>query len=90
MRLEAGQGVRIVDGTGRFTGPHAVEVLGPAGLEEIRDQILAVSGLLDPTIGGSSGPLLPMHVVQPYPTTWNRSSSRYGRRPEASRYSVTT
>src|SRR6266540_5267560 len=37
-----------------------------------------------------SGPLLPMQVVQPYPTRWNPSRSRYGVRPALFRYSVTT
>src|SRR5437867_10830392 len=37
-----------------------------------------------------SGPLLPMHVVQPYPTRLNPSSSRYGVNPALFRYSVTT
>src|SRR5215212_6667905 len=37
-----------------------------------------------------SGPELPMHVVQPYPTRLNPSCSRYGTRPACSRYSVTT
>src|SRR5262245_55254141 len=37
-----------------------------------------------------SGPLLPMQVVHPYPTRPNPSFSRYGSRPAARRYSVTT
>src|SRR5713226_1477153 len=37
-----------------------------------------------------SGPLLPMHVVQPYPTRLKPSFSRYGVRPALFRYSVTT
>src|SRR5690606_23706345 len=37
-----------------------------------------------------SGPLLPMQVVQPYPTTWKPRASRYGVRPAFCRYSVTT
>src|SRR3954471_14238183 len=37
-----------------------------------------------------SGPLLPMHVVQPYPTRLNPSFSRYFSRPARRRYSVTT
>src|SRR5258706_3306751 len=37
-----------------------------------------------------NGPLLPMHVVQPYPTRSNPSVLRYGDSPAASRYSVTT
>ena len=41
-------------------------------------------------ISAGSGPLLPMHVVQPYPTRLNPSSSRYSVRPARSRYSVTT
>ena len=41
-------------------------------------------------ISVGSGPLLPMHVVHPYPTKLNPSSSRYSVRPARSRYSVTT
>src|SRR5215813_12583145 len=41
-------------------------------------------------ISSGSGPLLPMQVVQPYPTRLNPSLSRYGVRPAALRYSVTT
>src|SRR5262245_43173116 len=37
-----------------------------------------------------SGPLLPMQVVQPYPTRWKPSCSRYGISPDFTRYSVTT
>ena len=37
-----------------------------------------------------SGPLFPMQVVQPYPTTWKPSCSKYGMRPASLRYSVTT
>src|SRR5260370_5555169 len=37
-----------------------------------------------------SGPLLPMQVVQPYPTRLNPSFSRYGVNPALFRYSVTT
>src|ERR1700687_419861 len=37
-----------------------------------------------------SGPLFPMHVVQPYPTRLNPSCSRYGVSPATRRYSVTT
>src|SRR5436309_12526379 len=37
-----------------------------------------------------SGPLLPMQVVQPYPTRSKPSWSRYFDNPAASRYSVTT
>src|SRR6516165_6286124 len=37
-----------------------------------------------------SGPLLPMQVVQPYPTRLNPRASRYSVRPARSRYSVTT
>src|SRR5947199_3452634 len=37
-----------------------------------------------------SGPLLPMQVVQPYPTRLKPSCSRYGVRPALFRYSVTT
>src|SRR5271169_5614971 len=39
---------------------------------------------------GGSGPLLPIQVVQPYPTRLKPSSSRYSVRPARSRYSVTT
>src|SRR5215207_8783358 len=41
-------------------------------------------------ISSGSGPEFPMHVVHPYPTTSNPSSSRYGKRPEVCKYSVTT
>src|SRR5438552_3409660 len=41
-------------------------------------------------ISSGSGPLLPMHVVQPYPTRLNPSLSRYVCKPAFSRYSVTT
>src|SRR5205814_7124166 len=37
-----------------------------------------------------NGPLLPMHVVQPYPTRSKPSWLRYVDSPAASRYSVTT
>src|SRR5919197_6245039 len=37
-----------------------------------------------------SGPLLPIHVVQPYPTRLKPSASRYCSRPDCRRYSVTT
>src|SRR5213075_1351985 len=37
-----------------------------------------------------SGPEFPMHVVQPYPTRWNRSFSSGLMSPACSRYSVTT
>src|ERR1700730_8663284 len=37
-----------------------------------------------------NGPLLPMQVVQPYPTRLKPSASRYCVRPAAARYSVTT
>src|SRR3954447_2460884 len=40
--------------------------------------------------GSGSGPLLPMHVVHPYPTTLNPSSARYSSKPAALKYSVTT
>src|SRR5213079_994308 len=40
--------------------------------------------------GSGSGPELPMHVVQPYPTRLNWSCSRYSVSPALSRYSVTT
>lgn len=40
--------------------------------------------------GSSSGPEFPMHVMQPYPAILNPIFSRYGRRPDASRYFVTT
>src|ERR1041385_6295363 len=45
---------------------------------------------ITPAISSGSGPLLPMHVVQPYPTRLNPSRSRYGVSPAAFRYSVTT
>ena len=32
-------------------------------------------------IASGSGPEFPMHVVQPYPTVWKPSSSRYFVRP---------
>src|ERR1700729_3683141 len=41
-------------------------------------------------ISSGRGPLLPMHVVQPYPTRLKPRSSRYSVRPARSRYSVTT
>src|SRR5829696_2783512 len=41
-------------------------------------------------ISSASGPELPMHVVQPYPTTSNFSFSSGSRSPEVCRYSVTT
>src|SRR5205807_9602331 len=41
-------------------------------------------------IDSGSGPELPMHVVQPYPTRLNPSASRYSVSPARSRYSVTT
>src|SRR5215210_2927982 len=41
-------------------------------------------------ISSGKGPELPMHVVHPYPTRLNLSFSRYGKRPEVCRYSVTT
>src|SRR5919201_5098284 len=47
------------------------------------------SRMMDETSSGSE-PLFPMHVVHPYPTRLNPSSSRYGVRPAARRYSVTT
>src|SRR5215217_3733146 len=37
-----------------------------------------------------SGPLLPIHVVHPYPTRLNPRRSRYVSRPALRRYSVTT
>ena len=40
--------------------------------------------------GAASGPLFPMQVVQPYPTTWNPSVSRSFSSPVFVRYSVTT
>src|SRR5665213_1330842 len=36
------------------------------------------------------GPLLPIQVVQPYPTRLKFSASRYGVNPALFRYSVTT
>src|SRR5688572_26091660 len=41
-------------------------------------------------ISSGRGPLLPMQVVQPYPTRLKPRVFRYGVRPAASRYSVTT
>src|ERR1700751_3848968 len=41
-------------------------------------------------ISSGSGPELPMQVVQPYPTRWKPSASRYSVSPARSRYSVTT
>src|SRR3954454_20613282 len=41
-------------------------------------------------IGSGNGPELPMQVVQPYPTVWKPSSSRYFVRPAWAWYSVTT
>src|SRR5258706_16410526 len=40
--------------------------------------------------GSGSGPLLPMQVVQPYPTRLNPSSASGSISPAARRYSVTT
>ena len=40
--------------------------------------------------GSGSGPLLPMHVVQPKPTRLKRSRSSGSSRPACCRYSVTT
>src|SRR3954451_17507616 len=40
--------------------------------------------------GSGSGPLLPMHVVQPYATRLTPSSPRSSSTPAARRYSVTT
>ena len=40
--------------------------------------------------GSGRGPLLPIHVVQPYPTIWKRRASRKGISPAFSRYSLTT
>ena len=42
------------------------------------------------TTASGSGPLLPMHVVQPYAATLNPSCSRNGSVPDSRRYSVTT
>ena len=41
-------------------------------------------------ISSGRGPLFPMQVMQPYPQTWKPRVSRWGRRPEFLRYSVTT
>src|SRR5436309_8323986 len=49
---------------------------------------LRVSTSIETSSG--SGPLLPMHVVQPYPTRLNPSCSRNGVRPATFKYSVTT
>src|SRR6266540_5416610 len=40
--------------------------------------------------GSGSGPLLPMHVVHPYPTRLNPSSASGSIRSAVRRYSVTT
>src|SRR4051795_2393555 len=40
--------------------------------------------------GSGSGPLLPMQVVQPYPTRLNPSSASGSSSPAARKYSVTT
>src|SRR3954447_20404065 len=42
------------------------------------------------TMASSSGPELPMQVVQPYPTVSNPIASRSAVRPDLLRYSVTT
>src|SRR3954471_23024207 len=42
------------------------------------------------TIASSSGPELPMQVVQPYPTVSNPIAFRSAVSPDLSRYSVTT
>src|SRR4051794_28016496 len=57
------------------------------------DNTAATIRLLSLTIddtGSGSGPLFPMHVVQPYPTRLNPSSARSSISPAARRYSVTT
>src|SRR5689334_11967957 len=41
-------------------------------------------------MGGGSGPLFPMQVVQPYPTVLNPRASSAGVSPARARYSVTT
>ena len=46
--------------------------------------------LMELETSSDSGPEFPMHVMQPYPQTWNPSFSRYTRRPEFCRYWVTT
>ncbi len=45
VQLLQSQHVRMIDGVGRFTGPHAVEVTGPAGTEVIEfDKALVSTG----------------------------------------------
>src|ERR687891_2820438 len=41
-------------------------------------------------VSGGNGPELPMQVVQPKPTRLKPSWSRYGCKPDFSRYSATT
>src|SRR5436190_19226787 len=54
------------------------------------DATTRFSSLISADTSSGSGPLLPMQVVQPYPTRLNPSWSRYGVSPAALRYSVTT
>src|SRR5438067_9689716 len=54
------------------------------------EQTLRSPSRISSEISSGSGPELPMHVVHPYPTRLNPSSSRYSVRPALSRYSVTT
>jgi len=45
VQLLQSQGVRMIDGVGRFTGPHTVEVTGPSGTELIEfDKALVSTG----------------------------------------------
>src|SRR5271156_3780052 len=46
--------------------------------------------LIAPAIASSTGPLLPIHVVHPYPTRLKRSFSSDSIRPARFRYWVTT
>src|SRR5689334_14887390 len=50
------------------------------------DSLLSCTAL---PIGSFSGPELPMHVVQPYATTWKPRCSRSSIRPAFFKYSVT-
>src|SRR5579859_5544646 len=46
--------------------------------------------LIAAAIGSATGPLLPIQVVQPYPTRLKRNCSRYPINPARLRYAVTT
>src|SRR5437867_5739923 len=54
------------------------------------DTTTRLSASTSAATSSGSGPLLPMQVVQPYPTRLKPSCSRYGVRPALFRYSVTT